>query len=110
MYVGQLAREERDRGQVEFNISSLQKDIVRLNTLITEKRGAQEHLEQGTVLLENDYIHALKVCNMFVNLLSVQLRKESSKGGDYRPHSLIYFLLLCYELCSLPFSMIYEDT
>ena len=58
---GQLSREEQEQGQVEHNISTLQHDVARLNSLITVKKGQQEKLEQNTVLLENDFIHALKV-------------------------------------------------
>ena len=57
----QLSREEKERWLVEHGITSLQKDMTRLNTLITEKRGEQEKLEQGTILMENDFVHALKV-------------------------------------------------
>ena len=45
---------------MEHGIASLQKDMVRLNTLVTQKRGEQDRLVQGTVLAENDFIHALK--------------------------------------------------
>ena len=34
---------------------------MRLSSLITTKKGQQEKLEQGTILLENDFINALKV-------------------------------------------------
>ncbi len=61
MCTDQLTREEREKDQVEHSISSLQHDVARLNSLITEKKGQQDQLEQGTVLLENDFIHALKV-------------------------------------------------
>ena len=57
----QLSREEREQSQVDLAISSLQHDVARLNSLVTEKKGQQERLEQGTVLMENDFIHALKV-------------------------------------------------
>ena len=57
-----LEREEKERWQVQHGIGSLQKDMVRLNTLITAKRGHQERLEQGNILTENDFIHTLKVC------------------------------------------------
>ena len=56
-----LEQEEKERSQVEHSIGSLQKDMVRLSGLITEKRGQQEKLEQGNILMENDFIHALKV-------------------------------------------------
>ena len=46
---------------MQHNIDSLQKDMVRLNTLVTEKRGQQEQLEHNNILLEKDFIHTLKV-------------------------------------------------
>ena len=58
---GTLSHEEKEQAKVEHGISSLQKDMVRLNTLITEKRGQQEKLVQGNILTENDFINALKV-------------------------------------------------
>ncbi len=59
--VGLLNHEEKERGRVEYGIGSLQKDMVRLNTLITNKRGQQERLAQGNIFTENDFINALKV-------------------------------------------------
>lgn len=48
---------------MEHNISTLQHDVARLSALITDKKGQQEKLEQGTILMENDFIYALKVGN-----------------------------------------------
>ena len=56
-----LAREEKDRAAVQHSIAALQKDMVRLSSLITDKRGEQERLVQSNVLMENDFVHALKV-------------------------------------------------
>ena len=46
---------------MQQSISRLQHEMVRLSTVIAEKRGEQERLEQGNVLMENDFVHALKV-------------------------------------------------
>lgn len=54
-------QEERDKARVEHNISSLQKDMVRLNTLISKKRGEQDRLVHGAILAEKDFVNALKV-------------------------------------------------
>ena len=67
-----LSREEKEHLQVEHNIASLQKDMVRLSTLITEKRGEQEKLEQGNILTENDFIYALKVSSDMADLGDVE--------------------------------------
>ena len=63
---GTLSYEEKEQAKVEHGISSLQKDMVRLNTLITEKRGQQERLVQGNILSENDFINALKVSQQVI--------------------------------------------
>jgi len=46
---------------VEHRISGLQKDLTRLSTLLMQKKGQQEVLEQSNVLQETDFIRALKV-------------------------------------------------
>lgn len=56
----QLCGEEGERAQVDHRISSLQKDLTRLSALIMEKKGHQENLEQDNILLETDFIRALK--------------------------------------------------
>lgn len=62
MYLSdELTREERQHAKVQQSIDSLQKDMVRLNSLLVEKRGLQGKLEQSNILLEKDFIHNLKV-------------------------------------------------
>jgi len=39
--------------------------MVRLNTLITEKRGDEEKLQQENIFAENGFVYALKVMGMF---------------------------------------------
>lgn len=81
LLTAQLEQEEKERSQVEHSISSLQKDMVRLSALITEKRGQQEKLEQGNIIMENDFIHALKVhvitTTLFDNIIARNCRRLS---------------------------------
>ena len=66
--VGQLEREEKERVSVEQNISRLQHEMRRLSTLISEKSGEQQRLQQDNLLMQNDFVHALKVwLNQFTN-------------------------------------------
>ena len=58
---GQLEREEKERVSVEQSISRLQHEMRRLCTLISEKSGEQTRLEQDNLLVQNDFVHALKV-------------------------------------------------
>ena len=53
--------EQKNHCCVKHNIESLQKDMVRLNQLITDKKGEQNELEQNNSLLEKDFVSALKV-------------------------------------------------
>lgn len=46
---------------IERNIRSMQNDMTKLNTLITKESGLRQALQQGTVLMESDFIQALKV-------------------------------------------------
>ena len=46
---------------IQRNIRSMQNDMTKLNTLITKESGLRETLQQGTVLMESDFIQALKV-------------------------------------------------
>ena len=46
---------------IDRNIRSMQNDMTKLNTLITKESGLRGALQQGTVLMESDFIQALKV-------------------------------------------------
>ena len=61
LYAGQLEREKKESGTVQQSISRLQHEMSRLSTVITEKRGEQQRLEQSNVLMQNDFIYTLKV-------------------------------------------------
>ena len=59
----------------ERNIRSMQNDMTKLNTLITKESGLRQALQQGTVLMESDFIQALKVSIPFT-YLSIWLWKS----------------------------------
>ena len=59
---GELEQQQTEAKNVERNISQLRNDMVKLNTLVAKKKSEQESLEQGNLLMEGDFVHALKVC------------------------------------------------
>jgi len=61
MHSEKLIVEDHECAGVEHRISGLQKDLTRLSTLLMEKKGQQQNLEQSNILLETDFIRALKV-------------------------------------------------
>ena len=65
---GELVQEQTEAKKVERNISQLQHDMVKLNTLVAKKKSEQESLEQGNILMEGDFVHALKVSNTTVQV------------------------------------------
>ena len=67
---GELVQQQSEAKTVERNISQLQHDMVKLNTLVAKKKSEQESLEQGNLLMEGDFVHALKVC---INLVHVHI-------------------------------------
>ena len=58
---GALSQEQKECAQIQHSITSHQNDMIKLNTLIAEKRGLQERLEEKNVIAENDFTHVLKV-------------------------------------------------
>lgn len=66
---GELVQHQKEAKNVERNISQLQHDMVKLNTLVANKKSEQEDLEQGNLLMEGDFVHTLKVCNMSLPML-----------------------------------------
>lgn len=59
--VGELETEDRHHAQVQHSIDMLQRDMVRLSTLITEKRGKQGQLEEHNTLMEKGFVLNLEV-------------------------------------------------
>lgn len=58
---GEINSHNSEMQDIERNIRSMQNDMTKLNTLITKESGLREALQQGTVLMESDFIQALKV-------------------------------------------------
>ena len=54
---------------------SLRKDMSKLHELLTHKRSEQENLEQGNLLIENDFIHSLKDAELDFIRLQGQLNE-----------------------------------
>ncbi|KAM7433427.1 Coiled-coil domain-containing protein 40 [Porites harrisoni] len=57
---GEINSHNSEMQDIERNIRSMQNDMTKLNTLITKESGLREALQQGTVLMESDFIQALK--------------------------------------------------
>ena len=58
---GRLSTEQKSYSTTQRSIESLQKDMVKMNMLISSKKGEQDKLEQGNSLIEKDFVHSLKV-------------------------------------------------
>ncbi|CAI8056769.1 Coiled-coil domain-containing protein 40 [Geodia barretti] len=79
---GQLEREEKERVSVEQSISRLQHEMRRLCTLISEKSGEQTRLEQDNLLMQNDFVHALKESEL--ECIQTQTKVEQLKEEKER--------------------------
>ena len=83
---------------IERNIRSMQNDMTKLNTLITKESGLRQALQQGTVLMESDFIQALKVSLLFtIRLLFIVFIKPEeechpvSKHGEVGRSRVFFF-------------------
>jgi len=57
---GEINSHNNEMQDIDRNIRSMQNDMTKLNTLITKESGLRGALQQGTVLMESDFIQALK--------------------------------------------------
>ncbi|XP_015749660.1 PREDICTED: coiled-coil domain-containing protein 40-like [Acropora digitifera] len=60
VFAGEINSHNGEMQDIQRNIRSMQNDMTKLNTLITKESGLKENLQQGTVLMESDFIQALK--------------------------------------------------
>jgi hypothetical protein len=56
-----IDEQRRETYDIERSISNMQNDMIKLNTLINKEKGVHDNLHQDNILLENDFIMALKV-------------------------------------------------
>lgn len=56
----EIRQQENEMRDIERATRSLQNDMIKLNTLIHKESGLQNSLQQENVLIENDFIKALK--------------------------------------------------
>ncbi len=68
MITGMLNVEQRQLSGVQKGIDSLQNDMIRMNILISNKKGEQYKLEQINVLIEKEFVHSLKVSSIHVHV------------------------------------------
>ena len=58
---GDIAGQLKDTSAIERSIQHMQNDMIKLNLLLHRERGIEQNLQQSNVLMENDFIGALKV-------------------------------------------------
>ncbi|KAI6653384.1 Coiled-coil domain-containing protein 40 [Oopsacas minuta] len=68
-------QEKVENREVAKSMSGLRKDMSKLHELLTHKRSEQENLEQGNLLIENDFIHSLKDAELESIRLQSQLNE-----------------------------------
>ena len=61
IFIGDIDEQRRETYDIERSISNMQNDMIKLNTLLNKKKGTHDNLHQDNILLENDFIMALKV-------------------------------------------------
>eukprot|EP00055_Hartaetosiga_balthica_P005217 m.14997 g.14997 ORF g.14997 m.14997 type:complete len:944 (-) comp4404_c0_seq1:584-3415(-) len=56
----ELSGHERDLGKQQRGFAQLQKELLKLNTLVAKHRGVQEDLQQTNVLMQDEFTRKLK--------------------------------------------------
>ena len=81
---GEVSSEERDIQGISKGIQNLHKDLQKLGSLVTVKKGEQDLLQQSNLLIEGNFVSTLKVrisaasgCKVvyyfsYINLLTIQ--------------------------------------
>ncbi|XP_065176721.1 coiled-coil domain-containing protein 40-like [Sycon ciliatum] len=82
----EIETEKKDLATVGNEIRQMQLDMVRLNAIISEKRGQQQNLKQDNILLESDYFAQLKdaereIMTMKLDISANEEAKERLKNS-----------------------------
>ncbi|MBN3310411.1 CCD40 protein, partial [Amia calva] len=72
---GEIQRELREQGEVERHMKSLMADMLKLNSLLCQKSGRREELQQGNSLMETEFLHRLKEAELEALQTQVQLER-----------------------------------
>lgn len=62
-YLANIESHKGEMNDIERNIRNMQNDMTKLNLLINKEAGMKDFLQQSNVLMENDFIQTLKVCD-----------------------------------------------
>ncbi|XP_069123768.1 coiled-coil domain-containing protein 40-like [Argopecten irradians] len=78
---GNIDEERRETYDIERNITNMQNDMIKLNQLLHKETNIQTNLQQDNILLEQDFIRALKEAELDsiekqANLDSIKEEKE----------------------------------
>jgi len=60
-FSGEIDSQRNEIADIERSIRSMQNDMTKLNVLIHKNRDMHESLQQDNILMEHDFISALKV-------------------------------------------------
>ena len=77
-----------ETADIERNIRNMHNDMLKLNMLLHKEKGTQHNLQQGNILMENDFIGSLKVNilmeNDFIGSLKVNILMENDFIGSLK--------------------------
>ncbi|CAH1795383.1 unnamed protein product, partial [Owenia fusiformis] len=73
--------EKTETGEIERNVRNMQNDMLKLNQMLHKEKGTKYELQQGNILMENDFINNLREAElqsiqMQANLESLKEEKE----------------------------------
>lgn len=86
--LGDIDEQRRETYDIERSISNMQNDMIKLNTLLNKEKGTHDNLHQDNILLENDFIMALKV------------RSQSFSNSVFLFFFSMYRIILSLGCCS----------